>query len=429
MNNYVWYPDDYQKNTRQDEEPKSLMIPQPKKTRFYKKNWFACIVSSLLTAALCLGGFSLVVYQTDWLDPSSPSTAQGSQTPEDITSGVDQSQLFFQQIADRADRQELSGNAIYEKVHVSIVGIETKGQANSFLNQTVALGSGSGIIISSDGYIVTNNHVIDNATEVTVTLSDGTEYEAKLVATDSETDIAVIKIEATGLPEATLGDSDAVLVGDRAFALGNPLGLDLSSSFTGGYISGVNRKLDIEGEDSNFIQTDAAINPGNSGGALVNAYGEVIGINTVKYSGESVEGIGFAIPINEAKEITDQLLNQGYVSRPSIGITISTVTDAIKEYYGFADTGVYIASVETFSGAQRAGLQPGDIITHVNGTRVNTIEELEEIKDQYSVGDVLTLTVNRDGEVFDAEVTLTDSQAAANSGSGTKGTELPKADR
>lgn len=426
MNNYVWYPDDYQKNTRQDEEPKSLMIPPtPKKIRFYKKNWFVCIVSSVLTAALCLGGFSFAVLQTDWFDKPQ-SSVQGGQMPEDITTGVDQSQLFFQKIADRADKQELSGNAIYEKVHVSIVGIETKGKANSFLNQTVALGSGSGIIISSDGYIVTNNHVIDNATEVTVTLSNGIQYNAKLVATDTKTDIAVIKIEATGLPEATLGDSDAVLVGDRAFALGNPLGMDLSSSFTGGFISGVNRKLDIEGEDSNFIQTDAAINPGNSGGALVNAYGEVIGINTIKYSGESVEGIGFAIPINEAKEIADQLLNKGYVSRPQIGITISTVTEAVKEYYNFADTGVYVGSVETFSGAERAGLKPGDIITHVNGTRVNTIEELEEIKNQYKAGDTLKFTVNRDGEVFDTEVSLMDSKAANNN---TSGTQLPKSER
>ena len=428
MNNYVWYPDDYQKNTRQDEEPKSLMVPPgPKKTRFYKKNWFACIVSSVLTAALCLGGFSFAVLQTDWFDKPQTSV-QGGQTPEDITNGVDQSQMFFQKIADRADKQELSGNAIYEKVHVSIVGIETKGKANSFLNQTVALGSGSGIIISSDGYIVTNNHVIDNATEVTVTLSNGTQYDAKLVATDTKTDIAVIKIEATGLPEATLGDSDAVLVGDRAFALGNPLGMDLSSSFTGGYISGVNRKLDIEGEDSNFIQTDAAINPGNSGGALVNAYGEVIGINTIKYSGESVEGIGFAIPINEAKEIADQLLNKGYVSRPLIGITISTVTEAVKEYYGFADTGVYVGSVETFSGAERAGLKPGDIITHVNGTRVNTIEELEDIKNQYKAGDVIKFTVNREGEVFDTEVTLMDNKTD-NTASNNSGNALPKAER
>jgi len=385
------------------------MLPKPKRKRtFYKKNWFVCIMTAVLTAALCMSGFALIITRADWIRGTSNKSNAGVDTAADIS----QTQAFFKHINDRKDKEELSGPAIYEKIHSSIVSIETKGTSGGFLNSSVTVGSGSGIILSKDGYIVTNNHVIADATEVTVTLSTGKVYNAKPVAKDTETDLAVIKIDATDLPAATLGDSDNLLVGDKAYAIGNPLGKNLYSSFTGGFVSGLNRSLNIDGESGNFIQTDTAINPGNSGGALVNSYGEVVGINTIKYSGENVEGIGFAIPINDAKLVVDELIKKGYVSgRPLVGlIDPKTISQAEKEYYDLSDSGIYITSLASNGGAEKAGLKVGDVITYFDGARVKTVEELNTLKDKHKAGDTVDVTINRDGKVLQKKLTLTEDK-------------------
>ena len=388
------------------------MLPKPKRKRtFYKKNWFLCIVTAVLTAALCTSGFALIIMRSDWVNKPSGKAGAGVDTASDIS----QTQAFFKKINDRKDKEELNGPAIYEKVHSSIVSIETKGTSGGFLNNSVTVGSGSGIVLSKDGYIVTNNHVIQEATEVTVTLSTGKTYTAKTVAKDAETDLAVIKIDATDLPEATLGDSDKLLVGDKAYAIGNPLGKNLYSSFTGGFVSGLNRSLDIDGESGNFIQTDTAINPGNSGGALVNAFGEVVGINTIKYSGENVEGIGFAIPINDAKQVVDELIKKGYVSgRPLVGLVDpKSISKAEKEYYDLSDYGVYVTNVSSSGGAEKAGIKVGDIITYFDGTRIKTVEELNSLKDKHKAGDTIDVTVNRDGKEIPLKLTLTEDKPDA----------------
>lgn len=309
--------------------------------------------------------------------------------------------------------------AIAAKVQPSVVGIKVEYSVNSFFNQKgSATASGSGIIITEDGYILTNNHIVDTssnssfytvseATSIKVYLyGDSTAYDAKIIGTDSLTDLAVIKIDKTGLPAAELGDSDTVKVGSFAMAIGNPLGLD--NSVTLGTVSAVNREVtDTDGKKFVLIQTDAAINSGNSGGALVNSYGQVIGINTLKLSGDGVEGIGFAIPINSTKDIYTQLINDGKVKRPYLGIGCIDIDEQKSEYYNLP-IGIYISEVEDFSAAQKAGLKPGDVIIAVDGTTVTTRDELDEIKYSHSIGDTITLKINRDGKEMDISLTLSE---------------------
>lgn len=307
--------------------------------------------------------------------------------------------------------------AVANKVLPSIVGITVEYKVNSLFGGTsTSQGSGSGIIVSSDGYILTNNHVVNStssssyyqiteATKVTVKLyNDETEYEAKIVGSDTQTDLAVIKIEKTGLTAAQLGDSDSVQVGEFAMAIGNPLGLQ--SSISCGIVSAKNREVnDSEtGITYNLIQTDAAINSGNSGGALVNADGNVIGINTLKLSGTGVEGIGFAIPINSTLDVYNELKTNGKISRPYIGIGGIDITEALAKQNNLV-IGVYVKTIDNFSAAEKAGLKIGDVIIEADGTKIKTMDELNEIKNKHKVGDKMTLKINRDGK--EKEITLT----------------------
>jgi serine protease Do len=264
-------------------------------------------------------------------------------------------------------------------------------------------GTGSGIIISSDGYIVTNNHVIEGAHKVFVTLNTGAEYEATLIGADAKTDLAVIKIvPEEKLTVAELGDSSSIQVGERAIAIGNPLGMEFFGSTTQGIISAINRTVTVENRTMSLIQTDAAINAGNSGGALVNAYGQVIGINTVKIASTNVEGMGFAIPISEAKPILEDLIKHGYVKgRPVIGISGRDVTEYMANRQGWP-TGVQVMGTQQGSGAEIAGLQQGDIITKAGGKTIKSIDELNKIKDTYKVGQSIEL------EVYKYETGLTE---------------------
>ena len=317
-----------------------------------------------------------------------------------------------------------SDTAVYaaNKILPSIVGIKIEYTVNtqSFFGRSsssTATASGSGIIISDDGYILTNNHVVSSSTsesnsyyqitdagKVTVTLfGDETEYEAKIVGQDEQTDLAVIKIEKTGLTKAEFADSDSVKVGEFAMAVGNPI--NMNSTVTTGIVSAVNRKItDSDGKTYTCIQTDAAINSGNSGGALVNSEGKVIGINTLKLSGTGIEGIGFAIPINSTTDITSQLIQYSKVKRPFIGISGIDLNAETAKTYNLVE-GVYVKSVEDFSAAEKAGLKAGDVIIEVEGKSIKTMNELNEGKNSHKIGDELKLKINRDGT--EKEITLT----------------------
>lgn len=290
----------------------------------------------------------------------------------------------------------------------SVVEIRTESVSNSlFLRQFVTEGAGSGVIISEDGYIVTNNHVIEDARSILVALHDGTTYEAQLVATDSKMDIGVIKIEASGLTPAILGDSDSLSVGEPVVAVGNPLG-QLGGTVTNGIVSALDREIILNNEHRNLLQTNAAINPGNSGGGLFNADGELIGIVVAKSSGEDVEGLGFAIPINDAKPIIEDLIAQGYVGgRVSLGITaLDLTTPQLAAQYGFKTPGVYVQSVIENSSAANGGLQPGDCFVSIDDTAIEAISDITSILNESSVGDQLMITVKRDGKIVELTLTL-----------------------
>ena len=290
----------------------------------------------------------------------------------------------------------------------SVVEIQTEMVTNgSFLQQYVQTGAGSGIIISQDGYIVTNNHVIEDATSITVRTSDGTSYSAQLVGTDSRTDIAVLKIDATGLQPVTLGNSDNLNVGDTAIAIGNPLG-ELGGTVTNGIISALDRTIVLDNEEMTLLQTNAAINPGNSGGGLFNSRGELIGMVVAKSSGEDIEGLGFAIPSNLVSQVAQELINNGYVTgRPALGVTVVNITSSqLAMQYGVNSLGVYISEVSSGSAAEQAGLQVGDRIISVDDRVVESYTDLSSILDDHAVGDTIEILVGRNGTTVTVSLTL-----------------------
>ncbi len=296
---------------------------------------------------------------------------------------------------------------ISEKVGPAVVGITNRSvikQRSPFFGQIEEEleGYGSGIIISEEGYIVTNNHVIENADELVVILKGGKEVQATLIGKDSMTDVAVIKIDEPDLTVAKIGDSDQVRQGELAIAIGNPLGHTLAGTVTVGVVSAVNREITYGNNQFTMIQTDAAINPGNSGGALVNSKGEVIGMNTLK---SKAEGLGFAIPSNVFMPIVEELIQRGRIERPGIGVLITQVTDEMIETYGYPK-GVAIAQIARDSAADKAGLLPNDIIVGVEGKKIETVDELKNEINKYKVGDIVKFTVWRDGKEFVAPIKL-----------------------
>ncbi len=290
---------------------------------------------------------------------------------------------------------EMATTEIAKKVGPAVVGITStiEGTMSFFGPTSQSSSEGSGIILSDDGYIVTNNHVVDGAVSVRVLLNTGTEYDAKLIGKDEQSDLAVIKIEPDEqLVVATIGDSSKIEVGEKVVAIGNPMGLEFFGSVTEGIVSAVNRSINVDNRTMNLIQTDAAINSGNSGGALINRFGEVIGINSVKVAYSGVEGMGFAIPSSEAKPIIADLLEHGYVKgRPVIGISTRDVTEYMARSYSWPQ-GVQVMEV-TSEAAKAAGLQQGDIITEVEGQKVTDSETLNKIKSEYSPGHALKMQV------------------------------------
>lgn len=377
----------------------------------FKSNIFIPFISGVVGATLVIGVAFGVPNIRKSLVTYNPSNSSGYTTSDASNTGV----------VDFVSLQDYSDTAVFaaSKVLPSIVGIKVEYTVTSnFMRGTsqLAQAEGSGIIISNDGYILTNNHIINSsdssvyyevskATKVYVYLyNDETPYEATIVGTDEETDLAVIKIEKADLTPAELGDSNSVKIGEFAMAIGNPLGMQ--SSVTSGIVSAVNRNVTSEdGTTYNLIQTDAAINSGNSGGALINAEGKVIGINTLKLSGSGIEGMGFAIPINDTIDIYKQLIEKGKVLRPYIGIGGVELDEVSAKHYDLP-TGIYIKEINSNSPASSSDLKTGDVITAIDGIEVSTMDELNDIKNKKNIGDEITLDVYRNKETKQIKIKL-----------------------
>jgi serine protease Do len=386
----------------------SYKKPSKKKTGTFQMIIVA-LVSSILGGAI-VGGALLFV--TPYTQPKVKSFISGlidGKSVSDVATAPNASSTYKKVEIVQSDSSSTI-TTIAEKVGPSVVGIKTTATVESFFGAQQSGGEGSGIILKSDGYIMTNFHVISDAVDIdTKSITKGSKievilspsskdkpYVAQLVGFDEKTDLAVIKVDATGLPAAELGDSDQVKVGELAVAIGNPGGMEYMGSVTAGIISGLNRTVDLQnGKSIKLIQTDAAINPGNSGGALLNSKGQVIGINSVKLVAQGFEGVGFAIPINEAKTITDSLMQFKYVKgRPQIGIQASDITAEAAKQYSIPQ-GCLVQVVDPLSPGFKAGLQRGDIITKFDGKAVKTVDELNTIKDTHKVGDVVTIEIYR----------------------------------
>lgn len=301
--------------------------------------------------------------------------------------------------------EALSLTEINKKVKDSVVGIlvsQKAGEETKF--------SGSGFIISKDGYIITNEHVIADAAQVKVVLSDGiTEYNAVIVGKDTQSDLAILKVEAKDLSPAELGDSDELEVGETVVAIGNPYGMVLAGSMTDGIVSALNRKIEINGSFMTLIQTNASINPGNSGGPLVNAYGQVVGICSSKLVATDYEGIGFAIPINDVADIAEELINYGYLkTRAYIGIMGSDLTESYCKYHNLPQ-GIYVSYVDPECDAAKKGLKEEDIIIGFNGKEITSMAQLNELKNEFRPGDQVTIKVWRNKKEFEIKITLTES--------------------
>lgn len=388
--------------------------------------WPKRIAAGVLVVALCagagfgggyLGGIAAkgagktVVYQA----PSSTAASDNTNTAATAPTPT------------KADGMTVS--EIASKVGPSVVEVRTEQVVTSpYFRQYVQDGAGSGVIISEDGYIITNNHVVSGAEQIQVTTSDKQTYSATLVGTDSKTDIAVLKIEATGLTAAVIGDSDQLAVGEFALAVGNPLGT-LGGTVTDGIVSALNRDITVNGQNMTLLQTNAAVSPGNSGGGLFDANGALIGIVNAKSSESNVEGLGFAIPVNTAMQVAQSLIENGYVTgRPEFGITVVPIADAqTAMQYGVNRYGVYVAQVNEGSAAEKAGLQPGDLFVSVDGNAVSTTADVTSVLDEHAVGDVVQVQVIRDNKVLELEITLQEKvqSAAAQPADSQQDTVLP----
>ncbi len=394
---------------------------KPKK----KKKFLKVILGLFCVVAVSVGSITVYKDYKDGKDITSSDVTEKSEKKDndlstelisEIVPGTTYETTSLFQLSKSA--QALSTQEIYKKMIPSVVGVKSTFtiQGSGFYGSSKqGQGTGTAIVISEDGYIVTNAHVVysskyNAATEISVLMHDETEYPAELIGYDVLSDIAVLKIEADGIVAAEIGDSSMLNVGDSAIAIGNPLGFDLFGTMTVGYISGLNREIDMDNAIMNLIQTDAAINSGNSGGPLINDCGQVIGINSMKMSNSylstdeaTIEGLGFAIPINDAMNIVNDLINVGYVTgRPSIGLTGMAVTQAER----YAADGIYVDSVNKGSAAEKAGILSGDIIVAANGESVTDVDMLNKIKNKFSAGDTFTLTIVRDRKFIYVDVVL-----------------------
>ena len=401
------YYNDYNRSPEEREpiETNSFHVSDPepprKRKRLGLKIAAGCLVCALVGGALGGGGALLATGQ---LGGEKTVVYEGTRPTAAVS------------LANVDGKTVLSGEEIYAANLESVVGVNGDVTTNIW-GQTVRNPvSGSGFVISADGYILTNYHVIDGVSDIKVTFSNGTSYDAILVGGEEENDIAVLKIDATGLRPVVLGNSDALQVGEPVYAIGNPLG-ELTFTFTGGYVSAKDRSITMsDGTIMNMIQTDAAINSGNSGGPLFDQYGQARGMVSAHYSGSSgssasIEGIGFAIPINDVADMVTSIIENGYVTgKPNVGVLMDDV-DSNVQRYGIP-AGAEIKAVLEGSCADKAGLQAGDIITAVGDSAVNGSEQLKSAVKNYRAGDEVTFTVYRDGEESDITLTLDEDNQA-----------------
>ena len=371
----------------------------PRKKRGIGKKVLAGVLALVLVAAVSFGGgFAgyLVASKNGGQTVMYQAASGGSATSTSSTGG------------------SLSDVASAVTPSVVVVTTEQIVTDNYFWGgQQVLSGAGSGVILTTDGYIVTNYHVVEGAQQITVTLHDDSTYTATVVGSDQQSDIALLKIDATGLTPAVLGNSDSVQVGEVVIAVGNPMGT-LGGTVTDGIVSALNRDISVEGNEMTLMQTSAAISPGNSGGGLFNTNGELIGIVNAKYSDEDAEGLGFAIPVNTMKTVVQDLLENGYVTgRPALGITVITVSDVqTAMQYGVSSLGVYVNSVDEGSGAEAAGMKAGDRIVSIGTQLVESTDDVTNALKSYNVGDVVEVQVDRGRELITLQVTLGEKTGA-----------------
>ena len=416
MENGYWYEDQNPSERRRQERPKKSVS-------------FLTLIACMLITGLLGGVLGSVIMngslkKTAQIEEAAPPQIQQEQeAPQEQEANNSSSNM---QLMQALPHGAYSRAEIIENCAPTVVGIDVETTSNNFWygQSTVTTGSGSGVIISSDGYIITNNHVIEGAQKVTVYLQDDSEYEATLVGTDAKTDLAVIKIEATGLPYATMGSSDNLVVGEDVVAIGNPLG-ELRGTATGGMVSALSREITFDdGTQMRLLQTDAAINPGNSGGGLFNGKGELIGVVNAKVASSSTEGLGFAIPIDSAKDVISDLMDLGYVTgRAHLGVYTQDV--AIRtgaedgrnsgwgDFFGFGggsmqgmETRVQVVRIVLDSAAEAAGIQAGDLILKVDDIEITTGTELSAAIGEYKAGDAATITIQREGKEQQLSVTF-----------------------
>ena len=412
------YYNPYESFNDRYEEPKQEQQPAPqppKKPRKALKTALKCLLALVLVCGVAGGSVAGYV----WYDNTYGAGAQRAALRQSQAAPTTQKVVYYS--VDQ-DGSGMTIPEIYQKNQPSVVlftceiPVTTGGSGYygfSFGPQQqvpqTQTATGSGVVLTKDGYIITNNHVVEGASKITVTLWDGATHEATLVGADANTDIAVVKIDATDLTPAEFGDSDQLIVGELACVIGNPLGESFTDTLTVGYISATERTLTIQSTMMTLIQTDAAVNPGNSGGALINSRGQVVGIINAKISEDDVEGLGFAIPANIALQIANDYIEYGYVaSRPMLGISVQSVTAEQAAYYNI-EAGITVKEVNEGSCAEAGGMKANDKIVAFNGVNVTTSSELNFQKEKCKVGDAVTITVERDGQRLDLTIVLSGS--------------------
>ena len=419
-NNWEYdYSELYQNNNqtaqRSTYEPQEQYAVPVKK----KGGWLGRVIASVLLVACCFGagygGFYLAFQDANVSNKSGPTLNLPSSSGTSQQGGTGTTSP-----APASATGAMTTTEIAAKVQPSVVEVTTESVVtnNFFFGEYVQSGAGSGVILTEDGYIITNNHVVSGASQVTVRLQDGSEHAATVIGTDSRTDIAVIKIDATGLTPAAIGDSDALSVGDYVMAVGNPLG-NFGGSVTDGIISGLDRSISVGNTVMHVLQTNAAISPGNSGGGLFNARGELVGIVNAKSSDEKAEGLGFAIPVNTAAQIAQELMQNGFVSgRPAMGVIVVSIEDAQTAYqYRVNQLGVYVQSVNEGSAAEAAGLQPGDRFISIDDPVIDTSADITNVMTEHAVGDTISIQLVRGSRVVTVQLTLEESKPQPASGS------------
>ena len=418
-------------NITEEFEPETNTQPSAPENQPKHRSGLRKAVSAVLALALvaCSCGLTYAAVNNKWEDKMQEATASISSMQQQL-SAVQSGTITADNVTYAVSPEGTqTPRMVYENNAKSVVAVSSTIQSTVYGQTRQGTSSGSGFIISDDGYVVTNRHVVEGATDVTVTLSTGVEYTAKIVGSDSLNDVALLKVEATGLPAVKLGSSDDLSIGDMVCAIGNPLG-SLTATLTVGYVSGKDRQVTTDNSTINMIQTDAAINSGNSGGPLFNMYGEVVGITSAKYSGTtssgaSIEGISFAIPIDDVMSIIGDLQEYGYVTGAYLGVTVTDTDAAAAKLYGMP-TGAYVNSVEENGAAARAGVQPRDIIIGLGDTEISNRTELTRALRRFKAGDTTTITVIRSGERVTMDITLDEKPRDTQSSAGTTDPTQPQ---